>query len=177
MDRLGIDEGAKDKRRQKAIDTIIIPDRGQTAHVVVDGDFDFEDVVAVVSGGVPDRLDLSCWAIGVETSERLSKTVRSLRVILDPRIYRLAQRPSVDILQSADVPIAFHANHAKFAIIEANGRTWLITSSANPNRNHRIEQYTIITDHGTIAMFQESFDSIMDGGDPFKAGNLRRKSS
>lgn len=174
-----------DGKRMRAAITALgdIPERGESVHLTSDGDFSFEHVLAaVVDETGTSSVRIMCWAMAVKTARNIMMAksggaISSVRCVMDPRVWRLAQREGASIMKDGGDGFGTHRNHIKAMIItvDETGDEFVILSSANPNHNSRIETYSIIADAGVADFFRGVFDEMLSGGDPFAAGEFRKR--
>ena len=180
MSLFGSKMKARGRRARAAYEALGTLDDGDSVHIVTEGEFSFEHLAgAVVDQIGPARLHLSCWVLSTSTAKLLVEAkaagiLTEIRYVIDPRGRKIRWEAMAALRKGADAGCVV-ANHSKIMVLRSNSRAVVILSSANPNRNRRIESFTVIADAETAAFYADTLDAMIEGRDPFEAGSKQKE--
>ena len=159
--------------------------KDRNLHGITDGTWSFIDgIFAVLDKTGTSEVTISTWTAAnadIKHAEMLLKTkmISSLRFLVDrsfeSRQYKYYQALVKTFGQNS---VCFWDSHAKFALIQNGAFDVLYLTSANLNKNPRIENYSLITDAEVIGQYREMCDkafSMLAGLEPDEVREMQKE--
>lgn len=150
---------------------------GMCEYAISNGSFSLIDLIDYIleyTGAA--NMDISTWVASYASVQHVEdfleeNTINNFRFVVD-RGFLNTRKPLYDKIKKlyGDV-IAVTSNHAKFTIIYNDKYNFVIETSANLNKNNRLENFRVTEDKEYCDFFRSVFDDIFA---LHKAGNLSK---
>ena len=147
---------------------------GEIRHVLSDGSWSLVDALMSIAKvtGPETNIDLSTWSAADADTRQImhfmrSGQLRSLRLLVDCSF--VTRKPQVCAAVRklfGDDALRVWNSHAKFAIFYGGDLDALLISSANLNRNPRIENFTLFTDPAMVKEYRALVDELWERQNP-----------
>lgn len=147
---------------------------GMSAFVLSNGYFSFADVIEyLIETTGPVWLDLASWvassaALNQLESLILNRQIHRARFLIDPVATRAARkdRKVLDQIAAIGGQVRLLKNHSKFAVLYNQKWNLVIETSANLNKNLRVESWRVTEGAQYAAFFRRFFDFIFSNFKP-----------